>query len=159
MDTIRLSYPYKDLDEIWTLNNLRHLAAVNDIRLQTNGDWMSQRQLFQEIIGEDEFESPHQPDAELRLPDGGIIAVKVQMRLKPLVDLEKTLIGLLQQSQYTQIWYFAEPSVRKQVRRVCAQLVQQRDLSIEEADHLLIKWYPLALTEEDRQKQELEALA
>lgn len=160
LSKVDLSYKYKDFNELYTILDLQHLAAVNTLRLHTSEDWTSQRQFFQrQRLQEIEYsyESLHGVDAEVRLPDGEIIAVKVQMRLNPLVDLEKTLIELLR-SPYTQVWYFGgEPAIRKEVREMCAHLVQRRDLNAEEVSRLRALWYPRAETSEERQQQELEA--
>lgn len=161
LSEVGLSYPYKDFDELYTLSDLRHLAAVNDIRLHQSSDWTSQRQLFQrqgfqEV--EDSCEALYQPDAEILLSDGKSIAVKVQMRLLSWEDLTGSLIELLKRGS-AQVWYFGgEYAIREEVRKMCALLIGTRDLSIEEADRLRVLWYPLALTDEDRQKERLEAL-
>ncbi len=48
---------------------------------------------------------------------------------------------------FTLVCYFAPPAIRKQLRRVRASLVQQGRLSDEEAERILIQWYPLPITE------------
>jgi len=158
-----LLYPYKDFEGSWTLLDLQHLAAVNDIRLHTCEDWTSQRQFFQRQHLQ-EVEYSYEPlllaDAELRLPDGEIAALKVQTCLDPLmltVNLGQVLIELLKQSHYAQVWYFGGPAIRKEVQRVCTHLVERGDLDIEEVSRLHVLWYPCAETPEERQQQELEA--
>ena len=48
-----------------------------------------------------------------------------------------------ERSQYAEIWYWASPSVCKQVQRACARLVEQGDLSLEEAERIFVRGYPL----------------
>lgn len=158
LSEVGLSYDYKDWTENCTIADLQHLAAVNDIRLHTSDDWTSQRQIFQrQEIEEIErlYESLSQPDAELRFSGSKVVAVKVQMRPRPLEDLMGTLIELLKRDS---VWYFGGTSaIREEVRNTCALLIGTRDLSIEEADRLRVLWYPIALTPEERQQQEAEA--
>lgn len=57
---------------------------------------------------------------------------------------------------YTQVWYFALPSIRKHIRRVLAMLVQQRRLSDEEAECVQVLWYPLPTTAQEVEHQRQE---
>src|SRR5262249_19252407 len=94
LSTIGSGYPYRDFNEDYTLPRQEHLAAINDIHLQTSADWMTHRQLFRDVASE--YESIHEPDGEIHLPDGNVIAVKAQVWAKQARVMEKNLVKLLQ---------------------------------------------------------------
>jgi hypothetical protein len=53
------------------------------------------------------------------------------------------IMSLGERSQYAEIWYWASPSVCKQVQQACTHLVEQGDLSLEEAERIFMRVYPL----------------
>lgn len=155
LNAIGSHYPYCDFDEdYYPLAWLGHLAAVNDMHLQTSADWKTQRQLFED--GACEYESCYEPDAEICLPGEKIIAIKAQVKIKDASELIANLMELLLNSRYTEVWYFGVPDARAQIRQMVEYLIQTGYLSIEKVDRLRIKWYPLVQTDEDRQQEELE---
>ena len=142
LDLLNLSYWYEDISQS-SVNDLKHRAAMNEIRLQECGEetmWMSERQLLLR----------HQqvclPDAELHRSDGEIIAIKVQLVQLPDVALAEHLLCLLrdEQRQYCEIWYFGPASVCRQVKQVCAHLLEQESICREEAERIVVKGYPQA---------------
>ncbi len=176
-----LPYAYKDIERS-SLNDLEHLATINEIRLKKCDDtieWRSSRQLLQESVRLPDQDLLHQPDAEMRLQGVGVIAIEVELSLQKIPELTENLMELIrgegylqmraehgadrakkmreaEPSRYAQIWYFAPPKVRKQIRQACAHLVQQGDLSPEEVDRLSIRWYPLTQTKEEEAQEKQE---
>lgn len=177
---VGLPYTYRNLEQS-SLDDLKHLYAINEIRLQLVDDeegtrWISERQLLQGVVRSSGQELLHRPDAEIYWTDGTITAVEAELSLKKSFELAENLMELLRgkeylrskadfgwqtargmsrgdQSQYTDIWYFAPPAVRRQVRRERACLVSQDDLSEKEAERLFVRWYPLATDEEAEQEE------
>jgi hypothetical protein len=177
---VGLPYTYRDLAQS-SLDDLKHLYAINEIRLQLVDDeegtqWISERQLLQGVIRSSGQELLHRPDGEIYWADGEITAVEAELSLKKPFELAENLMELLRgdeylrskadfgwktaramstgdQSKYTEIWYFAPPSVRRQVRRERARLVSRGDLSEKEAERLFVRWYPLATDEESEQEE------
>lgn len=177
---VGLTYTYRDLAQS-SLDDLKHLYAINEIRLQMVDDedgtqWISERQLLQGVTRDKGQELLHRPDAEIYWTDGEITAVEAELSLKKPFELAENVMELLRgeeylrwkadfgwktaralstgdQSQYTEIWYFAPPAVRRQVRRERARLVTRGDLSEKEAERLFVRWYPLANGEESKQEE------
>lgn len=171
-----LPYPYKDIAQT-RLDDLNHLAAINEIRLleaDIDDDirWMSERQLLQGVVREVGQEILHRPDGEMHWKGNGIIAIEAELSVKKTPELRENLMELIrgeaylrlkaehgaeravtmsqgERSKFTEIWYFGPQRVRKQVRRERAKLVERGSLSEEEADRLFILWYPLAKTPEE----------
>lgn len=188
MRKIGLPYTYRDLEQS-SLDDLKHLYAINEIRLQLGDDeegmrWVSERQLLQGVIREKGKELLHRPDAEIHWSDGQIFAVEAELSLKKPFELAENVMELLRgegylrwkadfgwrtarrtsegdQSRYSEIWYFAPPPVRRQVRRERARLVKRGDLTEKEAKRLFVRWYPLATDEEVEQEEaeDTEALS
>jgi hypothetical protein len=180
---VGLPYLYRDLEQS-SLHDLKHLYAINEIRLHLSGEvdgaqWTSERQLLQGVIRGKDRELLHRPDAQIQYADGAIIAVEAELSVKKPAELAENLMELLRgqaylslkaergtrmarvmsqgsRSQYTEIWYFAPKKVRKQVRRERARLVQQGDLSEEEARRLVVRWYPLVESDEELAQEERE---
>jgi hypothetical protein len=180
---VGLPYLYRDLEQS-SLHDLKHLYAINEIRLHLGEDaegaqWTSERQLLQGIIRNKDRELLHRPDAQIQYADGAIIAIEAELSVKKPVELAENLMELLRgeiylslkaehgartarvmsqgyRSQYTEIWYFAPKKVRKQVRRERARLVQRSDLSEEEAKCLVVRWYPLVESDEELAQEEQE---
>ena len=178
-----LPYAYKDIERS-PLKGLEHLAIINEIRLKKcsgsdNIEWRSSRQLLQESVRSPDQDLLHLPDAEMRLQGVGIIAIEAELSLQKIPELIENVMELIrgegylqmraehgetrakkmsqgERSRYAEIWYFAPPKVRKQIRRACARLVQQGDLSPEEADRLSIRWYPLTQTKEEEAQEKRE---
>jgi len=180
MRKIGQPYTYRDLEQT-SLADLKHLYAINEIRLHLVDDdegtvWVSERQLLQGVIHNKGKELLHRPDGEIYWPNGEITAVEAELSLKKPFELAENLMELIRgeeylrwkaeygwqtargtskgdQSQYSDIWYFAPKKVRKQVRRERARLVKRGDLSEEEAKRLFVRWYPLATDEESEQEE------
>lgn len=179
---LNLPYASKDIEQNM-LDDLKHLAVINEIRLkECDGDedieWISERQLLQGVIHSPDQESLHRPDGEMHWKGVGIIAIEAELSLKKIPELTENLMELIrgegylrlkaehgaarakklsqgERSRYTEIWYFGKRAVRNRVRRACVRLVEQGDLSEEEADRLFVRWYPLTQTEEE-EKQEAQ---
>ena len=180
-----LPYEYKDIAKT-RLDDLDHLAAINEIRLEEAGldpnvQWRSERQLLQGVVHKQGEALLHRPDGEMHLSEGGVIAIEAELSTKKPPELRENLMELIrgdgylqmrekysskeavtmsqgEHSQYKEIWYFGPKSIRKQVRRARANLLKQGALSEEEADRLFILWYPLTRTPEEEalEKQEDE---
>ncbi|PWU23896.1 hypothetical protein C5B42_01380 [Candidatus Cerribacteria bacterium 'Amazon FNV 2010 28 9'] len=176
-----LPYVYRNMEQ--SLDDLTHLAAINEIRLYADeelaADWMSERQLFQEVGRISGKDLLHRPDALMQWSDGDLIAIEAELSLKKPMDLAENLMELVRgrgylrlktehgaakartmsqgmKSKYNDIWYFGPPKVRRQVRRVRAHLVEQGALSEEEAKRIFVKWYPLARTKEAEKLEDRE---
>jgi hypothetical protein len=177
---VGLPYTYRDLAQS-SLDDLTHLYAINEIRLQLVDDdegtqWVGERQLLQGVVRLPGQELLHRPDGEIYWADGTVTAVEAELSLKKPFELAENLMELLRgkeylrskadfgwqtargmsrgdQSQYADIWYFAPPAVRRQVWRERAHLVSRGDLSEKEAERLFVRWYPLATDEESEQEE------
>lgn len=178
---VGLPYTYRDLAQS-SLDDLKHLYAINEIRLmlvyEDEGmQWISERQLLHGVIRNKGQELLHRPDGEIYWADGEIFAVEVELSLKKPFELAENVMELLRgkeylrwkadfgwrtargtskgdQSQYTNIWYFAPLKVRRLVRRERARLVSRGDLSEKEAKRLFVRWYPLATEDESEQEDQ-----
>lgn len=179
---VGLPYTYRDLGQS-SLDSLKHLHAINAILLDFVDDdegtqWISERQLLQGVIHSPGKELLHRPDGQIYWTDGTVTAIEAELSLKKPPELAENLMELLRgegylrakadfgwqmarsmsksdQSQYAEIWYFAPPAVRRQVRRIRARLVSQGDISEQEAERIFVRWYPLA-TEEESEQEEAE---
>ena len=168
---VGLPYTYRDLEQSG-LDDLKHLSALNEIRLHLIDDdegtvWISERELLQGVVRNTGRALLHRPDAEIYWTDGLISAVEAELSTKKPFELAENLMELIRgeeylrlkidygvrsaramstryQSRYSEIWYFAPEKVRKQVRRARTRLVRQGDLSKQEAERLFVRWYPLA---------------
>ncbi len=163
--------------------SLLHLYAINEIRLahceESNTRWVSERQLLQGVQRAKGKDLLHRPDAVGYWSNGAVTAVEAELSTKVTRDLEENLMELVRgeeylqmrnehgarrarnmshgvRSQFTEIWYFGPPRVRKQVQRERARLVSQGDLTEDEADIIFTCWYPLAKTEEEEASEEQE---
>jgi hypothetical protein len=180
MRKVGLPYTYRDLEQSG-LDDLKHLYAINEIRLHLVDDdegtqWVSERQLLQGVVRSSGQELLHRPDGEIYWSDGAITGVEAELSLKKPFELAENFMELLRgkeylrakadfgwktarsmsrgdQSQYADIWYFAPPSVRRLLRRERARLVSRGDLSEKEAERLFVRWYPLATDEEAEQEE------
>jgi hypothetical protein len=177
---LSLPYAYKDIGQT-CLADLSHLAAINEIRLEhADGDediqWISERQLLQQVTREAGQEILHRPDGVMHWKGKGIIAIEAELSSKRVSELRDNLMELIRgeaylslkaehgeeqaakqsqgkRSQFTEIWYFGPEHVRKQVRRECAKLVDKEYVSSEEAERIFTLWYPLAQTKEEKQRE------
>jgi hypothetical protein len=177
---LSLPYAYKDIGQT-CLADLNHLAAINEIRLlEADGDediqWISERQLLQQVVREAGQEILHRPDAEMHWKGKGIIAIEAELSPKRVPELRDNLMELIrgeaylrlkqehgaeqaakesqgEHSQFTEIWYFGPEHVRRQVRRECAKLVNRGDINEEEAERIFTLWYPLAQTKEEKKRE------
>jgi hypothetical protein len=137
------------------MSDLKRIAAMNEIRLQEctrETVWVSQRELLEEVRRGRML--PNLPDAEMHVLSGKSIAIKVEISLDELPGLREFLIGLLrgEGEPYDEVWYVArEASVRRQIREVCAQMIEEEVLSEEEAWQIAIKGYQ---EEEDEERLE-----
>src|SRR5579859_4421113 len=180
---IGLPFSYRNLAATG-LDDLSHLYAMNEIRLFLGDDeeatqWISERQLLHGLIRPKGKDLLHRPDAEIHWADGQIFAVEVELSLKKPSSLAENLMELLRgeeylrlktaygwqvaramsrrsRSRYDEIWYFAPRTLRKHLQRERARLVEQGDVTEQEAKRLFIRWYPLAETDEEVRQEEQE---
>ncbi len=136
--------------------------------------WTSERTMLQGTRRPKGRTLIHRPDAILSFGDMHL-AIEVELSRKTPALLSHILVALVRDGEYhgqvyhdlkarvgadaaqaclpdawhlfTLVCYVAPPSLRKQLRRVRATLVQQGRLSDEEAERILIQWYPLATSE------------
>ena len=180
---IGLPFSYRNLAATG-LDDLSHLYAMNEIRLFLGDDeegmhWISERQLLHGLTHDKGRDLLHRPDAEIHWADGQIFAVEVDLSLKKPYALAENLMELLRgedylrfktaygwqsaramsrrsRSRYDEIWYFAPRTLRKHIQRERARLVEQGDVSEQDARRLFIRWYPLAETDEEIRQEEQE---
>lgn len=179
-----LTYSYWDLEQS-SLKELNHLYAINEIRLficNEEDTWISERQLLQGVQRVKGHELLHRPDGEIHFADGDIVSIEAELSGKKEHELAENLVELIrgeeylrlkadygwraarsmsagEQSPYSEIWYFAPEKIRKQVRRERAKLVERGDLSEEEAQRLVVRWYPVVKTDEEEAQEEQEESA
>ncbi len=177
-----LPYNYRDIEQSG-LDDLKHLYAINEIRLEVSNksqnQWVSERQLLQGVQRTKGRDLLHRPDALISWSNGAVIAVEAELSTKVTRDLEENLMELVRGEEYlqmrneygshrardrshgvrspfTQIWYFGPPKVRKQVQKARNRLVHQGDLTEDEAETIYTCWYPLAKTDEQEALEEQE---
>lgn len=183
LQKVGLPYSYRNLARTG-LDDLSHLYAMNEIRIYLGYEgegmqWLSERQLLQGITREKGRDLLHRPDAEIHWGDGQIFAVEAELSMKNPFALAENLMELLRgedylhlktkygwqtarsmswgaQSRYSEIWYFAPPTLRKHVRRERARLLENGDISKKEARRLFIRWYPLTNTDEEVEQEQQE---
>jgi hypothetical protein len=183
MKRMGLPYAYRDLGES-SLDALSHLYAINAIRLHVEAaspdvHWTSERELLRGQVRIKGKAFLHRPDGVIAYADGEIVAIEAELSAKKPFELTENLLELLRgedylqtkvdfggltaralsrrsRSRYDQIWYFAPKTIRKQVRRVRAKLVEEDVISEEEAKRMYVYWYPLALTDEEEAQEERE---
>jgi hypothetical protein len=172
------SYSYRNMEN--NLDDLKHLHATNAIRLEWDEEgarWVSERDLHQEVIRTRGSELLHRPDAELWYADGSVVAIEAELSQKKPEDLAENLMELVRgeryielkgeygkaearersvgaQSQYTDIWYFGDEVVRRQVMRERWKLLAEGALCEEEAKRIFVRWYPLAKPEQVEQEEQ-----
>jgi hypothetical protein len=179
LDRVDLPYSYRNMEN--SLDALKHLYAINDIRLEweEGAIWVSERRLLHEVVRMRGVDLLHRPDAELFFPDGTSIAMEAELSMKRPEMLAENLMELVRgegylqlkaeygkcearersremESKYSDIWYFGGDQVRSQVLRERARLVEEGAMSHEEAKRIYVKWYPLAMTTEDEDQEEQE---
>ena len=181
----KMGLPYTSNDlEHTDLDALRHLHAINAIRLQLTHEqegirWISERQLLSRIVRRKGQTLLHRSDGEIHYSDGDIIAIEAEISSKGPFKLAENLMELLRgkeylrlkdeygwqqarmmsqsyESEYDQIWYFAPKKVRRLVYNVRAKLVSVGDLDSAEAERLVVRWYPLTQTDEEIEQEEQE---
>jgi len=181
----KVGLPYGDLDlTLSDMVHLRHWYAINAIRLhvadgEENIKWISERQLVHGVVHRKGKRLLHRPDAEMHYTDGDIIAIEAELSSKKPFMLAEILMELLHgkeylrlkaeygwksareksyesRSKYTQVWYFAPPPVRQLIYRVRAKFIKRGYLSEQDAERLVVHWYPLAQTDEEVEQEERE---
>jgi len=92
------------------LDDLEHLHAINEIRLASlnqegtaGWQWISERQLLQEVTHEKGYPLLHRPDAEIQKTGGSIIAIEVELSLKKPFELAENLMELLRGQEYLRL--------------------------------------------------------
>ena len=90
-----------------TPGGLSHLFFCNQARLfveerKPDGLWQSERQLRAERKPTEM--QPHLPDGILRLSNGHVVAIEIELSVKGYSRLEKILQALA--AQYQTVWYF-----------------------------------------------------
>lgn len=108
--------------KLWVpkFGNLNHVYWVNEIRLQTalkhpNVLWVCERSIRKE-----QARGLHVPDAELVSPDGGRVAVEVELTQKSAARASAIARELA--SRYSTIWFFTNDRIERSVSRAIATL-------------------------------------
>jgi len=174
----KMGFSYQSRDFLhMNRGKLRRLYEFNEIRLHLDhgqGKWRSEWQLLQEVNPHKSHQPLHLPDAEMHDGDGKTIAVQVELSKKKL-GLEERMRDLLLRSRYlalcaecewesrydenclyTQIYYFAPKSVRQLIYQVRAKLVKAGEISGQDAERLVVRWYPLVRSTEELEQEERE---
>ena len=176
-----LPYAYRNMRQ--SLDDLKHLYAINEVRLSYCDEvrlrWVSERQLLQEVVRVSGKDLLHRPDAERYWTDGTVTAIEAELSQKRPSHLSENLMELVRgegylrlktehgaasaqvmsrgmKSKYTDIWYFGPQEVRRQVRRERARLLERGALNEEEAERIFVKWYPLARSDEEKEQENEE---
>lgn len=179
-----LPYRYRNMTHT-SLADLEHLLAINEIRLDLGDEqggihWTSERQLLQGITYTKGQALLHRPDAIVQEDQsGGCMAVEAELSPKSVHALAENMLELLRgkeylnlkseysipmarrmsqdyRSSYTEVWYFAPRAVRQRLRRVRNTLVEQEIMSKQEANRLVIRWYPLVQSDEEVAQEQQE---
>jgi hypothetical protein len=177
----RLPYSYQNVGQD-SLESLLHRAAMNEIRLGHDNDchWFSERPSLRRVRRRSGNSLLHRPDAVSSYRSSGeVIAIEVELSLLNPQELAENVMELIRGEEYlkmrhefgpsyarqmsqnvrswfTEIWYFGPKPVRRQVRQVCADLLKQGALSTDDADRLMVYWYPLPKTEQEEDQEEQE---
>ncbi len=159
-----------DRDHLYAITQVRLELDTGEEDIE----WTSERTLLQGTHRRRGHKRVHRPDAVLARGTD-LIAIEVELSHKTESLLSDILVTLLcerdyhghayhalkaevgeekakEQSplawrQYTEVYYFARPAIRRYIRRVLAKQVQQGKLFSNEAAHLFVWWYPLAVTD------------
>jgi len=177
-----LPYNYRDIEQTG-LDDLKHLYAINEIRLcecdEKETRWVSERQLLYGLQHPRGKDLLHRPDAIAYWGDGRVIAIEAELSTKITRDLLENLMELVRGEEYlrlkneygprraremamgergefSEIWYFGPPKVRRQVRTARKRLVDQGHLTEDEAGNIYTCWYPLTQTDEEEALEERE---
>lgn len=179
----KLPYNYRDIEQTG-LDDLKHLYAINEIRLSECDEetrWVSERQLLYGLQHPRGKDLLHRPDAIAYWGDGRVIAIEAELSTKITRDLMENLMELVrgeeylrlkneygprsaaqmslgERGQFSEIWYFGPPNVRKQVQGARKRLINQERLTEKEVDAIYTCWYPLTQTEEEEELEEQENL-
>lgn len=181
----KLPYSYRDIEQTG-LDDLKHLYAINEIRIwecdekEKDPRWVSERGLLQGLQRTKDKDLLHRSDAVTYWNDGRVIAIEAELSTKITRDLIENLMELVRGEEYlrlkneygprrakqmssqddkgefSEIWYFGPPKVRKQVRMARKRLVDQGHLTEDEADTIYTCWYPLTQTDEEEDLEERE---
>lgn len=135
-----LDLPYRAVDvDQCSLGTLKAWAAINEVRLCYENEqmqWRSQRQLLAEMR-----KTRVLPDAEVQRQDGLPIAIKVVPGQQTMEEQEKWVLEFLRKP-YSEIWYVAAlSSVRRQMRAVCAGLLDWQEVTEEDARRMVVKGF------------------
>jgi len=137
-----LAYVYKDLEHM-RLDELNHLAAVNEIRLRECHDgmtWVSQRNLLQQIKGGEP--SRTLPDADLYRANGERIAIKAGQSREDQRAFPSFLTTLLRtaSSPYSEVWFMTQSaSISREICEICTQMLEAGTVTEEEVLQIVIK--------------------
>ena len=125
--------------KLWVpkFGNLTHVFWVNEVRLRTalkHPDvlWVSERSIRKE-----QARGLHVPDAELVPPDGGRVAVEVELTQKSAARTLAIVRELA--SRYSTIWFFTTDRVERTVSRAINELAV--------ADQEKFRIYPIEAVE------------
>lgn len=149
-------------------------------------EWNSERMLLQGTHRRQGSTRMHRPDAVL-LNGDQLIAIEVELSRKAEPLLSGILATVLSQQDYhgyayhalkaqvgeekakaqlpqarrcyTNVYYFARPTIRRYIRRVRSKLFQRGILFSNEAERISVLWYPLAVTNEELAQEQDEDCA
>ncbi len=127
--------------------------------------WLSERHLRAGIFRQKHQKLTHMPDAILQFPDEGKVAVEVELTMKRLDELRAIMMELasqlvpqeeeedssrvdVQRQIYEEVWYYAPPSLAQHLATIRDRLIDQGDLTEEEAEAFFIFSYPPVPDEE-----------
>lgn len=181
---VGLPYKPRQLTRL-SVQELAHLYGINQVRLYDGEDtlWTGERSALHGIVRFKGHDLLHRPDGIMQDTDSDgrktRTAVEVELAKKPTPLLREILLELLRgedyitrkaevgveqaqrtsqgmRSRYTQIYYYAPPGVRRNLRRVRTRVVEQGIVTQEEAERIYVWWYPLPGTDEERTEEEGE---
>ena len=138
-------------------------------------EWTSERTLLQRTHRRRGQKRVHRPDAVFAFGTE-LIAIEVELSRKTESLLSDILVALLCERdyhghayhdlkaqrgevqaqwrsplawrRYTKVYYYADPGIRKHIRSVLAQIIQEGRITEEHAQLVSLWWYPLATTRE-----------
>lgn len=109
------------------LANYQHDLTLMEVYLKlreqhSQAQWIPTRQLMRDKHQEGVGKRGHLPDGVLVFPDGGEIAIEVELSLKSRYRLERILKGYAGSFNYREVWYYCHNSIAAYIKPMAAKM-------------------------------------